>query len=225
MADGGGFFGGLGGFLGGLIGSGMLGNAMSGIENIAGNIGPWQNNIQPWVNVGKGALGSWASGLGIGPHATPNELGKLWEGGDNPFDVNTIGKSFQASPGYQWQVGQAESANNLSAGARGGLLSGNTMQAGQGIASQLANQNYWQYITGQQSGISNWLNALQGISGQMGQISGQGLSAGQSQLSAQAQVDAAEMQAQAALAAAQAQSASSGIGSLFSGLGGLFGMI
>lgn len=79
----------------------------------------------------------------------------------NPGDfINNIGKGFQQSPGYQFQVDQATNAANR-AGAAGGML-GSPMEQHElaNSVSGLANQDYY-----------NWLNQAlsqhsQGLSGQ-----------------------------------------------------------
>lgn len=65
---------------------------------------------------------------------------------------------FQASPGYQYTLNQAQSATNNGAAAKGGLVGGNTAMALQSNASGLANQDYQSYIANlmglQQTGLS-----------------------------------------------------------------------
>lgn len=66
-----------------------------------------------------------------------------------PPSPNAPGANFQASPGYQYQLGQAQNAIQNSAANRTGAVSGNMMRGLQENATGLANQDYWK-----------WYNAL-----------------------------------------------------------------
>ena len=70
---------------------------------------------------------------------------------------------FQASPGFQYALGQANDAVEGSAAARGGLFSSSTLNQLQGNALGLAQQDY-----------GNWMSRLSGLAG-----SGQNAAAGQ----------------------------------------------
>jgi hypothetical protein len=52
-------------------------------------------------------------------------------------------QSFQASPGYQWQLGQGINAIQNSAAGKTGAVSGNTLQALQGYGTGLAQQDWY----------------------------------------------------------------------------------
>lgn len=62
-------------------------------------------------------------------------------------------EGFQATPGYAFQVSEAENAINALAGASGGLYSGRTLQALSDRRQGIANQEY-----------NNYLNRLTGVS-------------------------------------------------------------
>lgn len=53
---------------------------------------------------------------------------------------------FTNSPGFQFDLGQGQDAINRSAAARGGLLSGAAVKAGQTYATGLADQSFQQYV-------------------------------------------------------------------------------
>lgn len=90
-------------------------------------------------------------------------------------------QGFQASPGYQYQFDQGMAAVNALAGARGGLDSGATLQALQDRGTQLANQDFYNYL-GNVMGVSNQgvgaaglqataaTNAATGVSNALGNI-------------------------------------------------------
>lgn len=54
---------------------------------------------------------------------------------------------FQASPGYQFQLGQGLQSVQNSAAARGGLAGGNTLKALQQYGTGLANQDWYNYLS------------------------------------------------------------------------------
>jgi hypothetical protein len=76
----------------------------------------------------------------------------------NGNTVKGSGKSdfsgFSTSPDFQFNLGQGQDAINRSAAARGGLLSGAAVKAGQTYATGLADQNF-----------GNYVNRLTGIAG------------------------------------------------------------
>jgi hypothetical protein len=80
-------------------------------------------------------------------------------------------QAFQVGPGYQWNVDQATSQAQRAANKTGALYSGNTGEATERLASNLANQEY-----------GSWLNRLQpyqaaagqAVQGQVGSIEGLG---------------------------------------------------
>lgn len=56
-------------------------------------------------------------------------------------------QGFQKTPGYDFQLSQGMDALQSTAAARGGLMSGATMQAAQGFGQGLANQEYGNYLS------------------------------------------------------------------------------
>ena len=128
--------------------------------------------------------------------------------------------SYTNTPAAQYQLQQANQAQNNSAAASGGLLSGSNERAlgtiDQGIVSQGANTAYNEYLQGNQQGFGQLESAL----GNMFRPSASALTATGQDVSA----TNVQNQATAALTAQQAQAGQakgSGLGSMFSGLSSL----
>ncbi len=125
--------------IGNLAGAYMLGNtsyanpadsAMGYLNQIPGTISPY---YQPYINAGTGALNTLT--------------GQYTNLINNPTQtMNQIGGTYQASPGYQWQVDQATSAANNAAAAGGMAGSPAEQQQLATTTNQLANQDYWNYV-------------------------------------------------------------------------------
>ncbi len=113
-----------------------------------------QGQQQPFVDAGSGAINQlwgpfgWNQFLG----QTPQQLAGLGApptlNYTLPTDPSLTGQ-FQQSPGYQYNLQQQQQAIQNSAAGKTGALSGNMLQALQGNASGLANQDYGQFY--------NWL--------------------------------------------------------------------
>lgn len=127
-----------------------------------------QKNLAPWLQAGTQGIGSLSSLL-----STPGQgLLTPWT---QQFQAPT-GAEAAATPGYQFQQQQGQLAIQNSAAARGGLLSGNTMQAldqySQGLADSTYQQTY-QNALGQyqqnynifQGNQTNEFNRLASLSG------------------------------------------------------------
>jgi len=80
-----------------------------------------QQNLQPWLQAGQGALG---------------KLTNL-----QPFQAPT-GATEQNDPGYQFRLQQGQQALDNSAAAKGSLLSGNTLEAQQQYGQNYASNEY-----------------------------------------------------------------------------------
>lgn len=135
--------------------------------------------------------------------------------------INSLGKGYQQSPGYQWNLGQGESAIN-NANAAGGMLGTpqHQQQAGQ-LASNLANQDYNQWM---QNAMSAFGTGTKGA----GDIVSGGQKAGGSLADAIAQVLGQQAQYQYAGQAGQNAGQSQSAGNILGGAAGLaahFGFI
>ncbi len=92
-----------------------------------------QGNYAPWIQGGQ-----WAQGQLQG------QIGNMLQ---NPGGfINQIGAGYQASPGFNWQVGQSTMAANNAAAAGGMAGSPAEQQSLASTVTGLANQNYQNYI-------------------------------------------------------------------------------
>lgn len=90
----------------------------------------YNTNETPFISTGQSALSGLADADGLnGATGYANAL-----------------SSFQASPGYQYQVSQGLSAIDNGAASRGTLRDGNTVRAEQQLGSDLANQDFGNYV-------------------------------------------------------------------------------
>jgi len=100
----------------------------------------------PWRTTGASALNQIAKLYGLD---TVDENGNVVKGsGKADFS------SFTTAPDYTFAQQQGQDAINRSAAARGGLLSGAAVKAGETYASGLASQNF-----------QNYVNNLEGVAG------------------------------------------------------------
>lgn len=88
-------------------------------------------DVQPWVTSGTSANARQADLLGLNGQPA----------------ADTAMSSFQASPGYQYQVSQGLRAVDAGSSASGMLRSGATLKAEQTLGNNLANQDFGNYIT------------------------------------------------------------------------------
>lgn len=168
-------------------------------ENVEGGIQPYNTFGQSFLQPATSAINNIQSQAG------------------NVEGYNQFMSSYTNTPAAQYQLQQANQAQNNSAAASGNLLSGSNERAlgtiDQGIVSQGANTAYNEYLQGNQQGFGQLESAL----GNMFNAIGVGTTATGQQVSA----TNAQNQATAALTAQQAQagqSKGSGLGSMFSGL-------
>ena len=201
MAD---FGAGLGAIIGGNMAANDLENGISRVSGLADSFG---SMVAPYNSFGQSFLAPTSGAItGI------NDLAGKVQGYDQFMST------YQNTPAAQYQIQQAETTQNNSAAAKGGLLSGANLRAlttlNNGIVSQNANTAYNEYLTGNNQQFGQLETAL----GNMFNAIGVGTTAtGQ-----QAGVTAANMNANANLAAAQAkndQGKGGGIGDLFGGIG------
>lgn len=109
-----------------------------GFDAARGSYGDAIKLYDPYRETGLKAWGQYADASGVN--------------GQEGYD-RSVG-SFRASPGYQWQVDQATDAVARKQSALGALGSGNTMTAITDRASNLADQEYDDYL-GRLKGISD----------------------------------------------------------------------
>jgi len=97
-----------------------------------------QQEQAPFRNTGVSALNQIAQLYGLD---TTDANGNIIKGSGK---ANFSG--FTNSPDFQFSLGQGQDAINRSAAARGGLLSGAAVKAGETFATGLADQNFQQYV-------------------------------------------------------------------------------
>jgi hypothetical protein len=116
-------------------------DSLFGVSNPANAAQPYYAQVPGMLNQQYAPYqqgGTWAQGQLQGP--TSQAL-------SNPGQmVNQIGASYQASPGFNWQMQQAMAAGNQSAAAGGMAGSQQNQQQNMGLATQLADQNYNQQL-------------------------------------------------------------------------------
>jgi hypothetical protein len=195
--------------LGGVIGSGLamsdLNSAQSNISNIANN---FIGQTQPYNQFGQSFLNPATSAI--------NRISGV-AGADPNLNYNTFMSNYQTSPAAKYEMGVADAAQNSSAAANGGLLSGANERAlsgiNTGITSTYANNAYTNYLQGNQQQFGQLQSALSNMF--------QGIGVGTTATGQQESMDASQMYANSQIAQAQAkndQSFGSGLGTLFSGL-------
>lgn len=228
--------------LGDLFSAGKLNksypNPATGAMPFLNNIAPiLQKYLSPYASLGQSTLptlqGQYAGLMGEGSPL----MGQYNSLMTNPGSViNSIGKSFQASPGYNFQVQQAQNAANNAAAAGGMLGSPQEQQNIAGTVNNLANQDYYNYLghalgqydtglAGAQGMYNKGLGGEEGLN-EMGFQGANSLSNGlasalQSQASLSYAGQANENQMKGGQAGAQAGMQGSGLSSLLSGAAAL----
>jgi hypothetical protein len=169
------------------------------------------------LSAGLKSVNNTADGFGANTAGPYNGFG---QSANSVTSHEDFAKGFTGTDGAKYQMGVADAAQNNSAAAKGGLLSGANLRSldtiNQGIASTDLNQAYDQYLKGN----SQQFGQLQSVLGDMFQ----GIGVGTTATGQIAGVDNAQIGATSQIAQAQAkndQSKGSGIGSLFSGLGSI----
>ena len=105
----------------------------------------------PWMQAGTGALKQLTAGTAPGGEFTKNFT---------PADL-TAGMD----PGYAFRISEGNKALNATAAARGGLISGNAIKAGQDYGQAAASQEYQNAFSRYQINRANRLNPLQSLAG------------------------------------------------------------
>lgn len=178
------------GLLGGSLGQFASGYTDYNLPNPANAAMPYMNQIPgmlnniyaPYMNQGMGQMNNYINSgySAVNPYMQNGQAaGQTLQGQygnliNNPTGVmNQIGSTYQSSPGYNWQVQQAQQAANNAAAAGGMAGSQAEQQQIAGTVDQLANQNYWQYVNNGLSQYGMGLQGLQGMYGLGGSLAGQ----------------------------------------------------
>lgn len=162
----------------------------------------YSTNEQPYIGTGTNALGSLADADGLNGSAG---------------NANALSQ-FQASPGYQYQLQQGLSAIDNGAASTGTLRSGNTIRAEETLGSNLANQDFGNYL-GRLNSLAGLGQTATSALGSAGVSTGQGIaSTDASGATAQAGIDGnlAKNLGTAATGLANSPQGKSALNSLFS---------
>lgn len=151
-------------FLGGLFGGGYDDAAQAKIQGL--NAG--YNQASGLYDQGRGALNTnYAAALAPfqtvmnGANAGANAYGDA-TGANGPAGFDRATANFRADPGYQYSVDQGLKAVDRGAAARGMLRSGNVLTAEQTLGSNLADQQYGNYVSRLQPYLGQQLGAAGG---------------------------------------------------------------
>lgn len=154
--------GGIGAGIGGMFGSGSQNPADAGMKYLDQIPGAIQGYQQPYMDAGQHALGNLS---GQYDQLLNDPGGKL----------NQIGGGFHQSPGFQFALQQALGGSGHAAAAGGMAGSPQHEQQNMGIATQMGNQDYYNWL-GQATGLyGQGLSGSQGMA-QMGQNSAMNMS-------------------------------------------------
>lgn len=146
-----------------LMGGGLLG---AGLEGLSSYKNP-ENAGMPFLNQIPGMLqGNYSPYMQAGQQALPNLQNQYSQLMDPNF-INNMGKNFQQSPGYQFEVNQATNAANRVGAAGGTLGTPAEQQALATTTSGLANQDYYNWLNHGMSAYGMGLQGEQGMA-QMG---------------------------------------------------------
>lgn len=150
-------------------------------QNPSDSASPWLNQIPdalkqymlPYINAGQQGLNTMNDYINRGNTAGNALMGQYGALLSNPAGVmNNIGSTFQQSPGYGFQVNQALGAANRASAAGGMAGSPQEQQQIAGVTSQLANQDYYNYLSHALGMYGQGLEGMQnvyGLGAQMGQ--------------------------------------------------------
>lgn len=203
-ASAGGFGGGLGEVIGAQIGSQDIEQGQNAVNADASN---FTAGTQPYDQFGQSFL----------PTAT-DAIGGVSTAANNTQGYNQFMSTYTNTPAAQYELQQADQAQNNSAAASGGLLSGSNERSlstiNNGIVSTNANNAYNEYLAGSSTQFGQLESALGNMFSAIG--------VGQTATGQQAGIDTAQINATSALAQAQAKQGDakgSGLGSMFNGLG------
>lgn len=190
--------GGIGSGLAGLFAGNPADDAMKYLKQIPGAIGGYYN---PYIQAGREALPQLQGQYGN----LINDPGGM---------LNKIGGGFQQSPGFKFALDQALQGSGHAAAAGGMAGSPQHEQQNMQLATQLGNQDYY-----------NWLNQATGMYGTglqgLGGIANLGFNASTGMADQIAQALAAQSQLGYAGKAAQNQGRGSAFGNILGGLGSL----
>jgi hypothetical protein len=210
------------GGIGSFFGKNPANAANQYFNQIPGQLGGIYN---PWTNNGINALNPYLQGGQQAGQQLQGQIGNLL---NNPTGMmNQWGSTYQSSPGYNWQVGQATDAANNAAAAGGMAGSPAEQQQLAGTVNQLANQDYWQYLGNAQNLYSQGLQGELGVYGIGANAANNAYSTGANMANEYGQQIGQNLTNQGMLGYMgqinQNQSLLGGLGAIGAGVGGLLG--
>jgi hypothetical protein len=126
-----------GGIIPGAFSGWMSGRSNKKIDDLLKQIpGELRKYLEPYINAGQGALGNLQGVSG--------EYEKLYQ--DPNAIISRLGGGYQQSPGYQWRLNQGENAINNAAAAGGMAGTAQHQQQAGELATNLASQDYNDYL-------------------------------------------------------------------------------
>lgn len=161
----------LGGALGGLFGGlSSLASTQAGVGAVGTLTDTGAAQIAPYNFTGANYLGPTASDL-LGNTAGSENIGQgRINAGANPVDFEEFASNYNTSEGAKYLMDTAAAAQDNSAAAKGGLLSGANLRAQTGIAEGIANQDliehYKAEAAGQQQDFAQRETSYQNLYGQ-----------------------------------------------------------
>lgn len=182
---------GMGAIAGGFLSVNPAEEAMKYASTLGEAVAPY---FDPYIEAGLGALDILYDEYG-NLITDPNQI------------YNKLAAGFEASPGYEYNYNQAMNASNSAAAAGGMLGSPAHTQQSQEMATQLANQDYYNYLDRMMSLYSTGL-------GGMGEINQMGYGASNQMAAYMAQ----QIMAEAYLAAMAAKFQNAQTGSMLGGI-------
>jgi hypothetical protein len=193
----------------GSLGAGLAGLIFGNGPNPANTAMPYLNNISqvnqkylnPYNQMGQGAMSN-LSGVYGNILSNPGAF------------MNQIGSNFHQSPGFQFSMNQAMNAANNAQAAGGMAGTPQNTQTNMTLATQLGNQNYYNYMQ----------NAMglfgQGMQGEQG-LAGMGLQSADAMATNESMADEEKAQLAYEGQAGQNQAKGQMYNNLFSGMGDL----
>lgn len=148
-------------------------DAMKYYSQIPGQL---QNIFSPYMQSGMNAVQPFMQN---NPWVSSNYMNQISGLINNPTGLmNQIGSTYQQSPGYQWQLKQGLNAANNAAVAGGMAGSPMQQQNAATVASNLANQDYYNYVNHAMNLYNTGFGGLQNMYGIGGNIAGNMYNAG-----------------------------------------------
>lgn len=145
----------------GAIGGGLLGMFMGNGENPANAAMPYYNQIN---QTNRNYLNPYAQAGMNSMHNLQGQYGNLMSNPGAMF--NQIGQSYHQSPGFQFALHQAMMAGNNAAAAGGMAGSPQNTQQNMQLATNMGNQDYYNYMNHAMNMYGMGLQGEQGIMGQ-----------------------------------------------------------